>query len=1498
MHISPRTIKKFFDRAALSLVIASVVFSNIPYHILSGVIEGYIHTANIVDKSWRLSQNSNVVDKFTSYRNLAEGMKIHEAHAAITYGANGAVAYSALNGGTVSPAYPAGIAAGDLLVLIIGMKPSAANGGSVTTPAGWTPIVSLTGAGGYGTTLGADTGNTNVFSFSKTAVGTETGTLAVTLATNNISWAQMYRLRGGAGTTWSVVGATGADTTAGAAVSVAMTTNPGVTAGDFIIGAMVIPTNVTTPAQFSAENLTQTGVTFGARTEIIEPDTALGSDLGGVTYRAPVSAGTGTGNPTFTATAGGTTTNVRGPGIFIRVREVPSAPTTSISNFVTAEPGNSTIAPGATNGYVDSFGLATNTGTDTVTGATVTLAAGTGARVATVAITNDADTVTYCSAAPVGDSATLTGCGIPVTSTNAQFKIRIAANSHASMPAPPGANYAVTGTVTAFTSTNPQAGSDTGSSTLMIDNLSPGNVTVASGGTGDGSVTLSWTNPGDADYQSAVVLRRMGTPVADAPVEGATYVVGNTIGTAMVACVVAAPAATCNDTGLTNGTQYHYEIFTKDTNGNYDVGVIPTGSPFTPAVPLTAFVGAAHADVSALSLTVNKPAGTLDGDIMFALVTHRLNEAPSVVPAGWNLIGTNVVVSASTHHTNLYWKLAAAEGASYVWSWPTSARAFATIVTYRGGFDPANPIAVVSNTLYTTADTIVRAASMNVPTANSPILHFGWIHVNPLTGAETLTPPTIPALFTEDVDYQETVILRYKRAVSRLDGWAGSGATGNMDALSSPATGDKHAFAVALKPLPTITVTGYTNTTEPALDYAAACTTCGARIGGGAGFRQSITISGSGFGADPGAGSRSTGSDNVTIGTHRIADANITAWSPTSITFLTDSAVVGDTDTDWGTEFGGASALTVTAGGTTALGVNFYVFPQITSVSQPAGLAADTAREYDAGDLDGIVTLNGTRFGGSQGTGSVTIVGQTGTVNTWGNTAIEVQVPGAIPDTTNTGSVAMTQGAGANGETATYANTLRILPRITGFTPTSASEGGAVTVNGNHFCQGVSCPGSFSATNKVTFTSAVDAAAFTSWSATAIATAVPVGAVTGNVIVTSNAYESNGKSFTVLSNTPAPPTSLNQWKNVGLTQGIPVGGAASGTPIYLTMIIEVPSISGGTLYPQIEYKPIGTPFACGAGVCAGAVEGTGNPGPGPVDCGLTANTCAISITPTDDVYHWQARVRHNKGGTDYFSGWTSFDSVNPETSIDFQIDTTPPTITNVSSGAPGSNTATITWNTASEGATTQLQYNTTGTFGVCAGDCTALDPALLNAHSVSLSNLNSGTIYYYRVRSRDAAGNETVSSNYTFTTSSVSTPAKTVKAYISGATGQVVGATPYQFTVDAPETVPNVQNAYIEVFGVVSGGVGTITVQANSAPARVYAVSATIPTFYRFLYPIASPNTETNLNLNDSAPCSNGALSGLPPSPAPPCNLVTLTPATVSMYVLSAKIITTYSYTP
>jgi hypothetical protein len=237
-----------------------------------------------------------------------------------------AVAVLATAGTTpITPAYPAGITANHALVLIVATKPSpTANTGTCTTPAGWTLRESLTGAGGYGTTLGADTGNTNLWVFTKdTVTGSESGTLSVTLGAHGPAWACIIRVPSGGGAL--SYGATDGQDTAAGSVSIAGAADPGFTTGDVAIWAMAIPTDVTTPAQFSAHAITATGATFAAATELAEPDTATGNDLGGFIAWTSVSSGTSSAAPTFTATAGGTTTNVRGPGIVLRIREAAGA---------------------------------------------------------------------------------------------------------------------------------------------------------------------------------------------------------------------------------------------------------------------------------------------------------------------------------------------------------------------------------------------------------------------------------------------------------------------------------------------------------------------------------------------------------------------------------------------------------------------------------------------------------------------------------------------------------------------------------------------------------------------------------------------------------------------------------------------------------------------------------------------------------------------------------------------------------------------------------------------------------------------------------------------------------------------------------------------------------------------------------------------------------------------------------------------------------------------
>ena len=115
------------------------------------------------------------------------------------------------------------------------------------------------------------------------------------------------------------------------------------------------------------------------------------------------------------------------------------------------------------------------------------------------------------------------------------------------------------------------------------------------------------------------------------------------------------------------------------------------------------------------------------------------------------------------------------------------------------------------------------------------------------------------------------------------------------------------------------------------------------------------------------------------------------------------------------------------------------------------------------------------------------------------------------------------------------------------------------------------------------------------------------------------------------------------------------------------------------------------------------------------------------------------------------------------------LDTTNPTMSGIGTSNLTTNSVNINW-TTSEGATTQVDYGTTTSYGTS----TTLSTTLVTSHSVSLSGLSASTVYHYRVKSRDAAGNLATSSDYTFTTATV--PDTTAPVISNISTGNITSA--------------------------------------------------------------------------------------------------------------------------
>ena len=128
--------------------------------------------------------------------------------------------------------------------------------------------------------------------------------------------------------------------------------------------------------------------------------------------------------------------------------------------------------------------------------------------------------------------------------------------------------------------------------------------------------------------------------------------------------------------------------------------------------------------------------------------------------------------------------------------------------------------------------------------------------------------------------------------------------------------------------------------------------------------------------------------------------------------------------------------------------------------------------------------------------------------------------------------------------------------------------------------------------------------------------------------------------------------------------------------------------------------------------------------------GLTPNT----------LYHFRARSRNGAGNLG-----VSVDGIFTTAAV--PPDVTPPIVRAVVSSDITATSTTITWLT-NENSDSQVEFGPTTTYGRTSPQ----NPMLFTNHLVTLTDLVPGTLHHYRVKSKDAAGNQTVSNDFTFTT--------------------------------------------------------------------------------------------------------------------------------------------------
>ena len=131
----------------------------------------------------------------------------------------------------------------------------------------------------------------------------------------------------------------------------------------------------------------------------------------------------------------------------------------------------------------------------------------------------------------------------------------------------------------------------------------------------------------------------------------------------------------------------------------------------------------------------------------------------------------------------------------------------------------------------------------------------------------------------------------------------------------------------------------------------------------------------------------------------------------------------------------------------------------------------------------------------------------------------------------------------------------------------------------------------------------------------------------------------------------------------------------------------------------------------------------------------------INMIP-NTLYHYRAVSRDKAGNL----------AISPDITVQIPPDITAPVITRPAAGYITNQYAYFTWAT-NEPADTQVEYGLTPSYG----SVTAFLPDMVISHASGVLNLALGSLYHYRVKSRDPYGNQAVSGDFTFTTKTSST---------------------------------------------------------------------------------------------------------------------------------------------
>jgi RHS repeat-associated protein len=379
-----------------------------------------------------------------------------------------------------------------------------------------------------------------------------------------------------------------------------------------------------------------------------------------------------------------------------------------------------------------------------------------------------------------------------------------------------------------------------------------------------------------------------------------------------------------------------------------------------------------------------------------------------------------------------------------------------------------------------------------------------------------------------------------------------------------------------------------------------------------------VTINGSGF--------QSQGSNYVQF--YNQSTATIVSWSDTQIVANVQSGAIT-----------GPVQVFVSGQGSNTDVVFIMPSPSITGLSPTSGPVGTQ------------VTINGTGFGASQGSSTISFNGVNATVinNGWTDT----QITALVPTTAGSGPVKVIEGGVASN---TNYNFLVPAPRITSLSPVSGVVQTQVTVNGSGFTGNLG-------SNTISFSGV--SATIVTWNDTQIVAKVPTGATTGPVKANVNSQVSNQDIEFIV---PSPVvTALSPTIGPAGTQVTISGsgfGPPQGTVTFNAQNAAVSSWSDTQIVATVPVTAITGPVA----VAWGGVTSNANiyfQVPAPVISTINPGTAGVGNTVTVTGSGFQA----SQGGNSalYFASGTSWAAATVKTWSDTQIVATVPTTANTGS---------------------------------------------------------------------------------------------------------------------------------------------------------------------------------------------------------------------------------------